>query len=82
MAGEARGPPASLRRPARARPAARSAFDATAGVVHDWMYDKLAQEYVLDEQPGISQPVGMTGSRLTGVYVQAAATTTTAPTSA
>jgi cobaltochelatase CobN len=24
-------------------------FDATAGVVHDWMYDKLAQEYVLDE---------------------------------
>jgi cobaltochelatase CobN len=23
-------------------------FDATAGVVHDWMYDKLAQEYVLD----------------------------------
>jgi len=25
-------------------------FDATAGVVHDWMYAKLAQEYVLDEQ--------------------------------
>ncbi|MBI2243795.1 MAG: cobaltochelatase subunit CobN [Nocardioides sp.] len=24
-------------------------FDATAGVVHDWMYDKLAQEYVLDD---------------------------------
>jgi cobaltochelatase CobN len=24
-------------------------FDATAGVVHDWMYDKLAREYVLDE---------------------------------
>ncbi len=24
-------------------------FDATAGVVQDWMYDKLAQEYVLDE---------------------------------
>jgi cobaltochelatase CobN len=24
-------------------------FDATAGVVHDWMYDKLAQQYVLDE---------------------------------
>ncbi len=24
-------------------------FDATAGVVHDWMYDTLAQEYVLDE---------------------------------
>ncbi|MDI6911084.1 cobaltochelatase subunit CobN [Nocardioides sp.] len=24
-------------------------FDATAGVVHDWMYDRLAQEYVLDE---------------------------------
>jgi cobaltochelatase CobN len=24
-------------------------FDATAGVVHDWMYAKLAQEYVLDE---------------------------------
>ncbi|GAA4373049.1 cobaltochelatase subunit CobN [Nocardioides caricicola] len=24
-------------------------FDATAGVVHDWMYDKLAHEYVLDE---------------------------------
>jgi cobaltochelatase CobN len=24
-------------------------FDATAGVVHDWMYDKLAQEYILDE---------------------------------
>lgn len=24
-------------------------FDATAGVVHDWMYEKLAQEYVLDE---------------------------------
>jgi cobaltochelatase CobN len=23
-------------------------FDATAGVVHDWMYEKLAQEYVLD----------------------------------
>ncbi|WP_183094232.1 cobaltochelatase subunit CobN [Nocardioides stalactiti] len=25
-------------------------FDATAGVVHDWMYDALAKEYVLDEQ--------------------------------
>lgn len=25
-------------------------FDATAGVVHDWMYEKLAQEYVLDEK--------------------------------
>ena len=25
-------------------------FDATAGVVHDWMYEKLAQEYVLDEE--------------------------------
>jgi cobaltochelatase CobN len=25
-------------------------FDATAGVVHDWMYDKLAQEYVLNER--------------------------------
>ncbi len=25
-------------------------FDATAGVVHDWMYEKLAAEYVLDEQ--------------------------------
>ncbi|MDO9495684.1 MAG: cobaltochelatase subunit CobN [Nocardioides sp.] len=24
-------------------------FDATAGVVHDWMYEKLATEYVLDE---------------------------------
>ncbi|WP_310961172.1 cobaltochelatase subunit CobN [Nocardioides terrisoli] len=24
-------------------------FDATAGVVHDWMYDRLAEEYVLDE---------------------------------
>ncbi len=23
-------------------------FDATAGVVHDWMYEKLAAEYVLD----------------------------------
>jgi cobaltochelatase CobN len=23
-------------------------FDATAGVVHDWMYDTLAKEYVLD----------------------------------
>ncbi len=23
-------------------------FDATAGVVHDWMYEKLAEEYVLD----------------------------------
>ncbi|KAA1424432.1 cobaltochelatase subunit CobN [Mumia zhuanghuii] len=25
-------------------------FDATTGVVHDWMYDRLAKEYVLDEQ--------------------------------
>jgi cobaltochelatase CobN len=25
-------------------------FDATAGVVHDWMYEKLAAEYVLDAQ--------------------------------
>jgi cobaltochelatase CobN len=25
-------------------------FDATAGVVHDWMYEKLAQEYVLDPE--------------------------------
>ncbi|WP_017572235.1 cobaltochelatase subunit CobN [Nocardiopsis halotolerans] len=25
-------------------------FDATAGVVHDWMYEKLAAEYVLDER--------------------------------
>ena len=24
-------------------------FDATAGVVHDWMYQALAEEYVLDE---------------------------------
>ncbi|MCL2583913.1 MAG: cobaltochelatase subunit CobN [Streptosporangiales bacterium] len=24
-------------------------FDATAGVVHDWMYNSLAQSYVLDE---------------------------------
>ena len=24
-------------------------FDATAGVVHDWMYEKLATEYVLDQ---------------------------------
>jgi len=24
-------------------------FDATTGVVHDWMYDSLAREYVLDE---------------------------------
>ena len=24
-------------------------FDATAGVVHDWMYEALAKEYVLDE---------------------------------
>ncbi len=24
-------------------------FDATTGVVHDWMYDRLAAEYVLDE---------------------------------
>ncbi len=24
-------------------------FDATAGVVHDWMYERLAQDYVLDE---------------------------------
>jgi len=25
-------------------------FDATAGVVHDWMYESLAESYVLDEQ--------------------------------
>ena len=25
-------------------------FDATAGVVHDWMYDSLAKEYVIDEE--------------------------------
>lgn len=25
-------------------------FDATAGVVHDWMYEQLARSYVLDEQ--------------------------------
>jgi cobaltochelatase CobN len=25
-------------------------FEATAGVVHDWMYEKLAEEYVLDEE--------------------------------
>ncbi|WP_246226977.1 cobaltochelatase subunit CobN [Propioniciclava coleopterorum] len=25
-------------------------FDATAGVVHDWMYDALAREYVLDAE--------------------------------
>ncbi|SHI57596.1 cobaltochelatase CobN [Nocardiopsis flavescens] len=25
-------------------------FDATAGVVHDWMYERLAAEYVLDEE--------------------------------
>ncbi|MEU0237762.1 cobaltochelatase subunit CobN [Nocardiopsis sp. NPDC006198] len=25
-------------------------FDATAGVVHDWMYEKLAAEYVLDAE--------------------------------
>ncbi|MFE5210443.1 cobaltochelatase subunit CobN [Streptomyces sp. NPDC056600] len=25
-------------------------FDATAGVVHDWMYEKLAAEYVLDQE--------------------------------
>jgi len=24
-------------------------FDATAGVVHDWMYERLAESYVLDE---------------------------------
>ena len=24
-------------------------FDATAGVVEDWMYDRVAREYVLDE---------------------------------
>lgn len=24
-------------------------FDATAGVVHDWMYEQLARDYVLDE---------------------------------
>ena len=24
-------------------------FDATAGVVHDWMYDRVARDYVLDE---------------------------------
>ena len=24
-------------------------FDATTGVIHDWMYDTLAKEYVLDE---------------------------------
>jgi cobaltochelatase CobN len=24
-------------------------FDATTGVVHDWMYERLAREYVLDE---------------------------------
>ena len=24
-------------------------FDATAGVVHDWMYEQLAASYVLDE---------------------------------
>ncbi|WP_022908902.1 cobaltochelatase subunit CobN [Aestuariimicrobium kwangyangense] len=24
-------------------------FDATVGVLHDWMYEKLAREYVLDE---------------------------------
>ena len=23
-------------------------FDATAGVVHDWMYDRIARDYVLD----------------------------------
>ena len=27
----------------------RFGFDATAGVVHDWMYESLAREYVLDE---------------------------------
>ncbi|MFZ2426760.1 MAG: cobaltochelatase subunit CobN, partial [Propioniciclava sp.] len=25
-------------------------FDATAGVVHDWMYESLAKEYVIDEE--------------------------------
>src|SRR2546429_207771 len=25
-------------------------FDATAGVVHDWMYEKLAESYVLDPE--------------------------------
>ena len=25
-------------------------YDATTGVVHDWMYEKLAETYVLDEQ--------------------------------
>ena len=25
-------------------------FDATAGVVHDWMYESLAKEYVLDAE--------------------------------
>ena len=29
--------------------AAHFGFDATAGVVHDWMYESLAKEYVLDE---------------------------------
>ena len=40
------------------------------------MIHVLAQEYVLDEQPGISQPVGMTGSRLeANVHIVTAATT-------
>ena len=25
-------------------------FDATAGVVHDWMYEQLAEAYVLDKE--------------------------------
>jgi cobaltochelatase CobN len=25
-------------------------FDATAGVIPDWMYEKLSQQYVLDEE--------------------------------
>ncbi|MGN6635326.1 MAG: cobaltochelatase subunit CobN, partial [Oryzihumus sp.] len=24
-------------------------YDATTGVVHDWMYDRVTREYVLDE---------------------------------
>lgn len=40
------------------------------------MIHVLAQEYVLDEQPGISQPVGMNGSRLeANVHIVTAATT-------
>ena len=37
-------------------------FDATAGVVHDWMYEKLAESYVLDPRdPRVPRPVQPVG---------------------